>query len=166
MIAVDPVEFKREQALQLGATHAFASLEEAMQPVADLTWGTLADVTVVTVGDIKGEQIQPACQITGKGGTIVVTAMGDYRIEDIKLNLFELTLLQKRLQGAIFGGIGPRQQIPQLLNMYRSGQLKLDELVTQEYKLSDINQGYQDLRDGRNLRGIIRYTDEDYESAY
>ena len=50
--------------------------------------------------------------------------------------------------------------------MYRSGQLKLDELVTQEYKLSDINQGYQDLRDGRNLRGIIRYTDEDYESAY
>ena len=80
----------------------------------------------------------------------------------MKLSLFELTLLQKRLQGAIFGGTSPRRQIPHLLNMYRSGQLKLDELITKEYKLADINEGYQDMRDGKNIRGIIRYTDEDY----
>ena len=165
VVAVDPVESKREQAMQLGATHAYASVEEAMQPVADITWGTLADVTVITVGDVKGDQIQPACQITGKGGTIVVTAMGDFSNQDVKLNLFELTLLQKNLQGAIFGGIGPRQQIPQLLNMYRSGQLKLDELITKEYQLADINQGYADMRDGKNIRGIIRYTDADYATS-
>ena len=163
VVAVDPVESKRDQAKQLGATHAFASIEEAMQPVADLTWGTLADVTVITVGDIQGEDIQTAAAITGKGGTIVVTGMGDFSKQDVKLNLFELTLLQKNLQGAIFGGIGPRQQIPHLLNMYRSGQLKLDELITQEYSLAEINQGYQDMRDGKNIRGIIRYTDEDYK---
>ncbi|WP_153504602.1 NDMA-dependent alcohol dehydrogenase [Cumulibacter manganitolerans] len=162
VVAVDPVESKREKAMELGATHAFASMAEAMQPVADLTWGTMADVTVITVGDLQGEDIKPATDITGKGGTVVVTGMGGYANQDVKLSLFELTLLQKRVQGAIFGGIGPREQIPQLLNMYRAGHLKLDELITKEYKLSEINEGYQDMRDGKNIRGIIRYTEEDY----
>jgi S-(hydroxymethyl)glutathione dehydrogenase/alcohol dehydrogenase len=43
--------------------------------------------------------------------------------------------------------------------MYRAGQLKLDELVTRTYTLDDINQGYQDMRDGINIRGVIIYGD-------
>ena len=162
VVAVDPVEFKREQAMELGATHSFATIEEAMEAVNDITWGRGANVTVITVGEIKGDDIQPAVKITGKGGTIVVTGMGNYADEDVKLGLFELTLLQKRLQGAIFGGTSPRTQIPHLLNMYRSGQLKLDELITKTYSLDEINQGYQDMRDGKNIRGVIVYTDADY----
>jgi S-(hydroxymethyl)glutathione dehydrogenase/alcohol dehydrogenase len=45
-----------------------------------------------------------------------------------------------------------------LLGMYREGQLKLDELVTHRYGLDEINQGYQDLRDGKNIRGVIEFT--------
>jgi hypothetical protein len=41
--------------------------------------------------------------------------------------------------------------------LYRSGQLKLDELATRTYKLEDINAGYQDMREGRNLRGVISF---------
>jgi len=52
-------------------------------------------------------------------------------------------------------------EIPSLLSMYQEGMLKLDELVTKTYQLEDINQGYQDMRDGKNLRGVIRYTDAD-----
>ncbi len=48
------------------------------------------------------------------------------------------------MQGAVFGGVGPRTQIPKLLDLYRSGNLKLDELVTTRYRLEDINQGYRD----------------------
>lgn len=162
VIAVDPVEFKRSKALELGATHAFPSLQEALEPVRELSWGLLADVTVVTVGDIEGEIIQPALGITGKGGQVVVTAMGDYTRNDVALNLFELTLLQKRVQGAIFGGASPRTQIPALLNAYRSGVLKLDELVTRTYRLEEVNEGYDDMLAGRNLRGLIQYTDADY----
>ncbi|WP_134322276.1 NDMA-dependent alcohol dehydrogenase [Cumulibacter soli] len=162
VVAVDPVELKRENAMELGATHAFASMEEAMEPVNQLTWGTMADVTIETVGDVQGEDLKACTDITGKGGTVVVTGMGDAAKEDVKLSLFELTLLQKRVQGAIFGGTSPRTTIPHLVNMYRSGQLKLDELITKEYKLSEINQGYQDMRDGKNIRGIIRYTEEDW----
>lgn len=162
VIAIDPVDFKREQALAFGATHAFASVEDAMAALPDLTWGKLADLVVITVGVIHGEHIQEALSMTGKGGRVVVTGMGHYADVDVKLNLFELTLLQKRVQGAIFGGSSPRSQIPRLLHLYRAGQLKLDELITTTYRLEDINQGYADMAAGTNLRGVITYTDEDY----
>ena len=41
--------------------------------------------------------------------------------------------------------------------MYNLGELMLDELVTREYTLDDINKGYQDMLDGRNIRGVIRF---------
>lgn len=161
VIAIDPVESKREKAMQFGATHTFASAEAALEPVNELTWGRMAEKTIITVGDIQGEDIQAALSLTGKGGRAVVTGMGDAKKQDVKLSLFELTLLQKDLQGAIFGGSNPRKEIPWLLSLYQEGQLKLDELVSQKYKLEDINKGYQDMRDGKNIRGVIEYTDAD-----
>ena len=44
-----------------------------------------------------------------------------------------------------------------MLDLYRAGQLKLDELVTREYTLEEINQGYADMHEGVNLRGLIRF---------
>ncbi len=44
--------------------------------------------------------------------------------------------------------------IPNLLSLYRAGQLKLDELITRTYTLDEINDGYQDMRDGKNIRGV------------
>jgi S-(hydroxymethyl)glutathione dehydrogenase/alcohol dehydrogenase len=41
--------------------------------------------------------------------------------------------------------------------MYNLGQLKLDELVTREYTLDEINEGYRDMLEGRNIRGLIRF---------
>jgi len=162
VIAVDPVEFKRQKAMEMGATHTFASMAEAAAALPDLTWGKLADLVVITVGVIAGEHIQEALDCTAKGGTTVVTGMGNFMDNDVKLNLFSFTLLQKRLQGAIFGGTSPRTQIPKLLHLYRSGQLKLDELVTTTYRLEDINQGYADMAAGTNLRGVVLYDDADH----
>ena len=44
-----------------------------------------------------------------------------------------------------------------LLSMYRSGNLKLDELVTRRYRLDQINDAIVDMREGRNIRGIIEF---------
>ncbi|MDA3644420.1 NDMA-dependent alcohol dehydrogenase [Saccharopolyspora indica] len=162
VVAVDPVEFKRQKALELGATHAFASMEEAAGAVSELTWGQNANTVILTIGDTTGEHLQPAVSMTAKGGQVVVTGMGHHAQLDAKLNLFELTLLQKRVQGAIFGGVSPRTQIPRLLELYRHGTLKLDELVTNTYRLEEINTGYQDLLDGKNLRGVVVYDETDY----
>jgi NDMA-dependent alcohol dehydrogenase len=162
VVAIDPVEFKRKKALEFGATHVYACVEDAAAELPDLTEGAMANTAIITVGEIKGEHIQQALGLTAKGGQVVVTGMGDYRDMQVELNLFELTLLQKRVQGAIFGGTGPRTQIPKLLSLYRTGHLKLDELVTKTYRLEDINQGYKDMADGINLRGVVVYSDADY----
>jgi NDMA-dependent alcohol dehydrogenase len=161
VMVIEPVAQKREWAMEMGATHAFANIEEATPAINELTWGRMAEKTIITVGDIQGEDIAAALSVTGKGGRAVVTGMGNAANVDVKLSLFELTLLQKDLQGAIFGGLAPRNAIPELLSLYQEGQLKLDELVTTRYALEDINKGYQDMRDGKNIRGMIVYTDAD-----
>ncbi|GAA4671660.1 NDMA-dependent alcohol dehydrogenase [Gordonia humi] len=162
VIAIDPVKFKRDMAEKLGATHVFESMEQALEPVGELTWGKLAHTVVLTIGEMKGEYIAPAAALTAKGGQVVVVGMGDFASMEVSLNLFELTLLQKRVQGAIFGGAGPRTQVPKLLNEYRSGLLNLSDLVTQTYRLEDINKAYDDMLEGANIRGMIVFDEADW----
>jgi S-(hydroxymethyl)glutathione dehydrogenase/alcohol dehydrogenase len=116
VVAIDPVPVKQKKALEFGATHTFDSIEQAGAALPDLTWGRMAQLVVLTVGHIEGSLIQQALSLTAKGGQVVVTAMGHYADNQVSLNLFELTLLQKRVQGAIFGGTGPRTMIPELLD--------------------------------------------------
>ncbi|WP_217995755.1 hypothetical protein [Kribbia dieselivorans] len=54
--------------------------------------------------------------------------------------------------------LSPREAMPQSLEMYRAGNLKLDELVTKTYTLDEINDAYDDMRAGRSIRGVIRFT--------
>ncbi|MER7986165.1 NDMA-dependent alcohol dehydrogenase [Streptomyces noursei] len=162
VVAIDPVPFKREMAEKLGATHTFDSVEAAQPVVEQITWGRLAHTVVLTHGVMKGEYVQPAMAMTGKGGQVVVTGLGPHTDETVTLSLFELTLLQKRLQGAIFGGSGPRSQVPRLLHEYRAGRLNLADLVTRTYRLEEINQAYDDMLEGRNIRGMVVYDERDY----
>ena len=157
VIALDPVEFKREQAQQFGATHAVSSVEEAQALLGELTWGRNAEKVIVTVGEGKGEDVAAYMSMVSKGGKLVFTSVANMNANDVQLNLFDLAMQQKSLVGTIFGSANPRFDIPQLLGLYRSGQLKLDELVTRTYRLDEINQGYQDMRDGKNIRGVIIY---------
>jgi S-(hydroxymethyl)glutathione dehydrogenase/alcohol dehydrogenase len=99
--------------------------------------------------------IAEALSLTAKDGTCVVTAIAPVTAMDAKINLFEFALWNKELKGVIFGSGNPRFDIPNLLSLYRAGQLKLDELVTTTYSLDAINQGYEDMRQGKNLRGVI-----------
>jgi S-(hydroxymethyl)glutathione dehydrogenase/alcohol dehydrogenase len=156
VIAVDPVEFKREAAMNLGATHAFASIDEASEFARSVTFGQGADATIVTVGILKQEHVLEAFRAIRKAGTVVVTGVGNFR-ERIDLPAWELVFFQKRLQGALFGASSPTRDIPWLLDMYRSGQLRLDEVITTRYCLDDINIGYADMHAGVNIRGIIDY---------
>jgi NDMA-dependent alcohol dehydrogenase len=155
VIAVDPVEFKREKAMEFGATHTFSSMEEALPAVMELSWGQMADKVIMTPGVMYGEMMALGTQLAGKGGTIVVTAVAPITQTESSVNLFELAMWNKEIKGTIFGSLNPRADIPKLLGLYRDGQLKIDELITNRYTLADINVGYQAMRDGENLRGII-----------
>jgi S-(hydroxymethyl)glutathione dehydrogenase/alcohol dehydrogenase len=155
VIAVDLLEFKREKAMEFGATHTFKSMSEAIPAVLELTHGQMADRVIMTPGVMSGDLMAEAMTLVGKGGTCVVTGMGDIRDDNAKVNLFELSMWNKEIKGSIFGSLNPRADIPRLLGLYREGQLKLDELITKRYKLEDINEGYRAMRSGENIRGIL-----------
>ncbi|GLZ08089.1 putative zinc-type alcohol dehydrogenase AdhD [Actinomadura sp. NBRC 104412] len=158
VIAVDPIEWKRKEAeTTFGATHSAASIEEAAALVGELTWGANADKAILTTGVATGDLIGPMMGMVAKGGRGVVTAVAPMMQEDVKLNLFDLAMQRKELVGCIFGNANPRRDIPRLLQLYGEGRLKLDELVTTTYTLDEVNKGYQDMRDGKNIRGMILY---------
>lgn len=157
VIAVDPVEFKREKSMVFGATHAVASMEEAKELAGELTWGAMADKAIITTGESSPTIVAEALGLLRKGGTCVHTTVASMHQNEIALNLFDLTLFEKKLVGSIFGSANPRRDIPRLLKMYSDGFLKLDELITNTYALDDINQGYEDMRNGSNIRGVLSF---------
>jgi NDMA-dependent alcohol dehydrogenase len=159
VIGVDPVEMKRKASLEFGATHGVATMEEATEIARSFTNGQGADSCIVCVGVTTGEQVGQAVESIRKAGTCVLTGLP--RAEDdnsLPVSLRHLVLFQKRLQGSLFGASSPSKDIPALLELYRQGRLKLDELITQRYTLETLNQGFLDMREGRNLRGIVSYS--------
>lgn len=154
VIAVDPIAFKRETAVALGATHAYASMGEAVEFARSVTNGQGADVVIVTVGIIAGDDVVQGLDAIRKAGTLVVTSQGN--IETLApIPAVHMTLYAKRIQGALYGNANPHADIPRMLRLYQEGRLKLDELVTNRYTLDQINLGYEDMRAGKNIRGVI-----------
>jgi S-(hydroxymethyl)glutathione dehydrogenase/alcohol dehydrogenase len=157
VIAVDPVEFKRDSAKFFGATDTSPSMEEAYGLVHELTRGVMADRVVLTPSVIHAEMLAPALTLTRKGGTCLMTAVPKFEVSMVPLILVDMLQNCKTLKGLIYGGMNPRASMPMLLDMYRNGHLKLDELVTKRYRLDQINDAITDLREGRNIRGIIEF---------
>jgi S-(hydroxymethyl)glutathione dehydrogenase/alcohol dehydrogenase len=159
VVAIDPLANKREMAEKLGATHTAETPEQAQQLITELTRGVGADKAIVTVGVVDSEVVTNAFNAIRKGGTVVVTGLADPTKNTIELPGAILTLFEKRIQGSLFGSGDPFADIPRMVELYQSGDLKLDELITTTYTLDEINQGYQDLLDGKNIRGVILYPD-------
>lgn len=159
VIAVDPVEMKRDLALRLGATEAVADIDEATARAKDLTNGQGADAAIVAVGVVAGEHLAQAYAAIRKGGTLVITSAANHAMADIPIGVLDLTMHEKRIQGALYGMGGPAREIPLLLELYRRGSLALDELVTRTYDIEQINDAYLDMHEGRNLRGVIDFAD-------
>lgn len=155
VIVVDPAAVKREMVMNFGATDAFATSEEAGELARSLTDGQGADATIMTIGVTEGSDVASAYATVRKGGTLVVTGLGNVTSSVEGVPIFDLAMMQKRIQGSIYGGWSPRVAIPRLLDLYKSKQLKLDELITRKYTLDEINEAYQDMRDGKNIRGVI-----------
>jgi S-(hydroxymethyl)glutathione dehydrogenase/alcohol dehydrogenase len=157
VVAVDPVDFKRDTAKFFGATDTCPSLEEAFPLVQELTRGVMADRVVLTPGVLHAELLLPAVMMTRKGGTCLMTAVPKLELNMVPLILSDILFSCKTVKGLLYGGLNPRVSTPMLLSMYRNGNLKLDELITQRYRLDQINDAFTDMREGRNIRGIIEF---------
>ena len=109
----------------------------------------------VGVGD--GQLLIEALALAAKRGRVVVTNIHPAAEMSANVSLLDLTLMEKQVVGSLFGSGNPRADIPKLLHLYRDGQLDLDGLVTQTYTLDQVNDGYQDMRDNKNIRGVMIY---------
>jgi len=155
IVAVDPVEKKRQWALEFGAHHAVASMEEAMPLVSEITRGVMADRAILCVGVAHGDMVGPLLDLVAKGGRAVITAVAPIAEQGMSGSLFLVGMMNKQLVGHIFGEGVPLSDFPRTLELYKHGDLKLDELVTKRYKLEEINEGYAAMHNGENLRGVI-----------
>ena len=156
VVAVDPVAFKREKAEELGATHSAADAASAQQLVWEqLSPGVGADHAIVTAGVVDESLVQAAFDVVRKGGQVTVTGLAGEEARTVHVVGSMLTLFEKRIVGSLFGSCNPVHDIPRLLSLWRAGDLKLDELITRRYRLEEINQGYRDMLEGRNVRGLI-----------
>ena len=155
VIAVDPVQLKRDAAMSLGATHAIADGAEAKDLAKQLTRGVGATSSIITVGNVTAQVVDEAFAAVSKSGTVVLTALAEFTDKTITLSGTEAVLWRKTVRGSLFGDCNPTTDIPRLLELYRRGDLKLDELITRTYTLDQINEGYQDLLAGELIRGMI-----------
>jgi len=106
---------------------------------------------------VLSDQIIARCQRVHRYENEGCGSVAPFSVESVSMNLFELTMYEKQLVGSIFGSANPRRDIPRLLRLYQEGQLELDELVTRTYPIEEINDGYQAMRDGTNIRGRLIY---------
>jgi alcohol dehydrogenase (nicotinoprotein) len=155
VIAIDPHPFKLQVASELGATFTTTDVEEARERITELTRGQMADEAIVTVGVLQPEVTENAVSLVGKAGKVVLISVGEPDVKTISLTGSPLVGWHKRIQGALAGGANPIYQMPTLLGLYRSGHLKVDEIITRRYTLDQVNDGYRDLLDGKNVRGVI-----------
>jgi S-(hydroxymethyl)glutathione dehydrogenase/alcohol dehydrogenase len=158
IIAVDTNAGKRDIALKIGATDFLTDIDGAADLARSLSNGQGADAAVIAIGVINSQVIGAAFSAIRKAGTVVVTAIGNVESTGIPVNLVELAMYQKRIQGVLYGMGSPRREIQRLLDLYADGQLILNELITNRYKLADINQGYEDMHAGINVRGLIDFS--------
>ena len=155
--AIDPVEFKREKAMEFGATHTHASIQDALAALGETTWNRGFDKVIMTCGVGNGDVLGEAFWLGGKRSKIVVTNIHPVGEASIAIPAVFLTVFEKQLIGSLFGSGNPRKDIPRLLELYTQGQLDLDGLVTRTYPLEGINEGYADMNSGKNIRGVLVY---------
>jgi len=155
--AIDPLENKRDKAMEFGATHTAASLEEAHAAIGEASWGRMANKVIMTMGVGSGELLAAALAITAKRGRVVITNIHPAMEMSASVSLLDLTLMEKQVVGSLFGSANPRADIPKLLELYHQGRIDLDGLVTKTYSLEQVNEGYDDMRHGENIRGVLLY---------
>ncbi|PWA13029.1 alcohol dehydrogenase [Pueribacillus theae] len=155
IIAIDIIPEKLEMTRQFGATHTInASEKNVVSAVLDVTDGLGVDYAFEVIG--RPETMAQAYNITRKTGMTVIVGLPAPN-ENVTINAFSLPSQTKTLTGSWLGQGNPSVDYPKLLDLNAAGKLKLEPLVSKIYSLEQINEGFDDLKAGKNIRGVIRF---------
>jgi NDMA-dependent alcohol dehydrogenase len=154
IIAVDPVPFRRQTALELGATHAFdPKADELVEALRELTSGRGADAAVDSAG-VPGV-LAEAYRIVRRGGTVIAVGLPPERAT-VELPASDIARDEKIVTGSFYGSCSPQVDMPVVLNLYMDGRLPLDRLVSRTYPLDGINDAFAAMNAGEVARAVIR----------
>jgi S-(hydroxymethyl)glutathione dehydrogenase/alcohol dehydrogenase len=152
IIAIDPLESRRQAALDLGATDALPTTDP--QPVVNLTEGRGADYVIEAVG--RPDVQEATLALARNGGMVVLSGIAPMGTATNFPGAI-LTRQEKTVAGSFYGTCNPLRDFPLYARMYEAGQLPLDKLVSHTYPLSKINEAYDDMLKGRSVRGVILF---------
>ncbi len=155
IIVVDVLESKMKMAKDFGATHMVnAKNEKAADEIRALTHGRGADWVFVTVGSVGA--IKQGMAFTGQRGTTVMIGLPNFR-DQISFSPLEMIPSEKNLIGGFMGATNLAVDIPNLVALYKSGKLKLDELITGRFPLKDLDKAMALTEKGEGLRNVIMF---------
>jgi S-(hydroxymethyl)glutathione dehydrogenase/alcohol dehydrogenase len=151
IIAVDLLANKLEMAKQFGATDTVNGSEgDPVAAVKDMT-GDTVDFAFEAIGNVKAAR--QCFDMVPRGGTAVIVGMMPFGSE---ITLPGAAFLgEKKMIGCFYGSTRQRVDMPRLLNFYRQGKLKLDELVTKRWELGQINEAFTAMKNGEVARSIV-----------
>ena len=155
IIIVDVLDSKMKLAMDFGATHTVnAKDENAAETIRNLTRGMGVEYAFVTVGSIAA--IKQGISFTAPRGTTVLIGLPP-ATEQLCVSPLELIPGEKNLIGGFMGATNLRVDIPNLIELYQRGKLKLDELITGRYPLERINDAIELTEKGEGLRNVITF---------
>jgi S-(hydroxymethyl)glutathione dehydrogenase/alcohol dehydrogenase len=91
-----------------------------------------------------------------RGGTATIVGVGKLT-DSVPFNALLLSMEGKTVKGSFYGDLNFHADFPMLLELYETGQLNLDDMVTTTYTIDEAPQAFQDLEAGKNARGVIVY---------
>ena len=155
IIAVDRYETRLDQAREFGATHCVSAAGgETVAAIRALTGGRGVDYAFDAAG--LAVTLEQAYESLAKCGVAMAVGIPPNNTE-IKISASALVYEERAVKGSLYGSAAPRRDIPQLINLYRNGDLKLDELLTRIYPIEEINEAYAAMESGDTLRSVIKY---------
>jgi len=156
IIAVDVVSERLQDARKFGATHTLniGEVADIAGAVAALTDGVGVDYAFECVGST--EAIEQAFVSARRGGAAVVVGVAPFGV-DVSLAACLFSLQERSLIGCLYGSPVLDRDVPLLLGMYADGTLNLDDLVSREIPLDDINEAFDAMRRGDGVRTVIRH---------
>jgi S-(hydroxymethyl)glutathione dehydrogenase / alcohol dehydrogenase len=151
IIAIDMLDAKLEAAKRFGATLTInGKASDPVQAVKDATGGRGADYVFVTVGVTSA--VRQGLSMLGRRGMAVVVGLAT---QELTSNPMEYIDAEKTLTGSFMGSTNLDVDIPKLVELYKAGTLKLDELISQRFPLEKVNEAIASTRSGAALRNVL-----------
>lgn len=157
IIAVDMVDGKLSTAQKFGATDVVnpSTDGDAVAKVMELSGGRGADVAFEVIG--LGPTIEQALQMTRRGGQAVIVGVPKFEVSLTLMPAMDLLVNEKQIRGCWYGGSNVHRDVPMLVDLYRKGDLLLDELMSRQITLDQVNEAMDNMGSGEIARSVIVY---------